>query len=64
MPTSKKPPSAPPPGVAPRKRKFTIQELRSIDAALKAFPATNNPALIERVMDLLNDPGTTIPPRS
>jgi len=57
MPTSSNPPSP-----APSKRKFTTQELKSIHDALAAFPATHNPAFIERVMDALNDPGVSLAP--
>jgi hypothetical protein len=60
MPTSGSniPPDAPSP--APKKPKFSIQELTAINAALKANPATKN--LAERVINALNDPGVSPPP--
>ena len=46
------------------KRKFSIDELKAINTALLANPATKNPVLVDRVMNILNDPGVTRPPKN
>jgi len=55
-------PGAQPPAPATQKRNFSIDELKAINEALLANPATNNKKLVARVMDVLNDPGVTPPP--
>ena len=61
---SNNPPGTQPPAPATQKRNFSIGELNAIHAALVANPATNNKTLLARVMDVLNDPGVTVPPNS
>jgi len=51
-----------PPSPANATRKFTTQELQIIHDALAAFPATNDPDFMDRVISALNDPGVSLAP--